>query len=155
MAIDESTLSEGHLKKLIFLRRSVGEELGDEVFAKWAARWGAGSGSKEDPVAKKIEQALAGFAGDRSLNLGRYGDTVRRARGKGSTGFVKTKKPEAVRGIAWNDLGHTSRDVYDVGKDVGAGSSPRRRGTPYPAVALQQRERIIPAQAGNTMYPLP
>ncbi len=34
---------------------------------------------------------LAGFAGDRSFNLGVYGYTIRRARGKGASGFVATK----------------------------------------------------------------
>ncbi len=42
MAIDESTLTKGHLKKLNFLRQSVGEELGEEVFAKWARAAGCG-----------------------------------------------------------------------------------------------------------------
>ena len=44
-----------------------------------------------DPVAQKIEQALAGFAGDRKFNLGNYEYTVRRARGKDASEFVATK----------------------------------------------------------------
>ncbi len=34
MAIDEATLSKGHLRKLNALRKSVGDELGDDVFSK-------------------------------------------------------------------------------------------------------------------------
>ena len=89
MAIDEGTLTKGHLRKLAALKKSVGDDLGEEVFAKWLARQAAAQ--KVDPVAEKIEQALAGFASDRKFNLGVYGYTIRRARGKGAIGFVATK----------------------------------------------------------------
>jgi len=89
MAIDESTLTKGQLRKLGALRRYVGDELGEEAFQKWLARQAVAA--RVDPVAQKIEQALAGFAGDRKLNLGVYGYTVRKARGKGVSGFVATK----------------------------------------------------------------
>ena len=92
MAIDEKTLTKGQTRKLTALRRSVGDELGEEVFGKWLAQQATASAPKADPVAEKIEEALAGFAGDRKFNLGVYGYTIRRARGKGATGFVATKK---------------------------------------------------------------
>ena len=69
MAIDESTLNKGHFRKLNYLRRLVGDELGNEVFSKWLARQAAASAVKVDPVARKIEQALAGFSGDRKSTL--------------------------------------------------------------------------------------
>ena len=94
MAIDESKLSKGQARKLNALRRSVGEELGEEVFGKWMAQQAAAATPKADPVAARIEEALAGFAGDRKFNLGLYGYTIRRARGKGATGFVATKNPK-------------------------------------------------------------
>ena len=89
MAIDESTLTKGQLRKLAALRRYVGDELGEEAFGKWMVRQAAAA--SVDPVAQKIEGALAGFAGDRKFKLGNYGYTVRRARGKGASGFVATK----------------------------------------------------------------
>lgn len=89
MAIDESKLTKGQLRKLGALRRYVGDELGEEAFGKWMAQQVAAA--KIDPVAQKIEQALAGFANDRSFSLGNYGYTVRRARGKGASGFAATK----------------------------------------------------------------
>ena len=89
--MDETKLTKGQARKLAALCRSVGDELGTEVFSKWLARQPAASAPKTDPVAKKIEHALAGFAGDRSFNVGVYGYTVRRARGKGASGFVATK----------------------------------------------------------------
>ncbi len=91
MTIDEGSLTKGKLRKLTALRRSVGDKLGEEVFLKWLAQQAAASAVKADPVAKKIEEALAGFAEDRSFKLGVYGYSIRRARGKGATGFVATK----------------------------------------------------------------
>ena len=89
MAIDESTLTKGQLRKLSALRRYVGAELGEEAFGKCMAQQAATA--KVDPVAQKIEEALAGLANDRSFNPGVYGFTIRRARGKGASGFVATK----------------------------------------------------------------
>ena len=94
MAINESTLTKGHLRKLNALRRSVGDGLGEEVFVKWLAQQTQAKAPKVDPVAAKIEEALAGFADDRRFNLGVYGYTVRRARGKGASGFVAAKNQQ-------------------------------------------------------------
>ena len=93
MAIDESTLTKGQLRKLGALRRYVGDELGEEAFGKWMAQ--QAEAASVDPVAEKIEAALAGLAGDRKFRLGNYGYTVRRARGKGASGFVaiRNEKP--------------------------------------------------------------
>ena len=97
MKIDETTLTKGQVRKLNALRKSVGDALGEEVFGKWLAQQQkASTTGRADPVAEKIQQALAGLAEDRSVTLGNYGYTVRRARGKGKSGFVATKnaKPE-------------------------------------------------------------
>ena len=97
MAIDESGLTKAHARKLNALRKSVGDKLGKEVFTRWLARQKkAPDARRADPVAEKIAEALAGYAGDRSFRLGNYGYTVRRSRGKGVSGFVavkNTKKP--------------------------------------------------------------
>ena len=69
MAINESTLAKGQLRKLNALRKSVDDALGEEVFAKWLAQQAQATAPKEDPVAVKIEEALARFADDRSFNL--------------------------------------------------------------------------------------
>ncbi len=92
MAIDESGLTKSDARKLNALRKSVGDKLGEEVFSKWLAqRKKASAARRPDPVAEKIVQALAGYAGDRNFRLGNYGYTVKRARGKGVTGFVAVK----------------------------------------------------------------
>ena len=97
MAINESKLTKGQVRKLKALRKSVGSELGEEVFSKWLAQQAtAAAEPKRDTIALKIEDALGGFVGDKSFRLGNYGYTIRRARGKGVSGFVVTKnaKPQ-------------------------------------------------------------
>ena len=88
MGIDEGKLTKGQVRKLNALRKSVGDELGEDVFRKWLTRQAAASAPKVDPVAAMIEEALANFDNDRKFNLGVYGYTVQRARGRGKSGFV-------------------------------------------------------------------
>ena len=94
---DETGLTKGLVRKLNALRKSVGGELAEEVFAKWLER-GAGSQakSKPDPVAMTIVNALAGFENDPKFKLGNQGYTLRRAKGKGASGFIayKNEKPK-------------------------------------------------------------
>ncbi len=92
--IDESKLTKGHLRKLSALRKSVGDKLGNEVFAKWLAQQAkAAAGPKADPVAEKIVAALeaSGLADQKYFRLGNHGYTIRKARGKGASAFVATK----------------------------------------------------------------
>ena len=92
MAIDETKLTKGHRRKLNALRKSVGDKLGEEVFSKWKALQDKKPAARRaDPVAEKIQAALADYVNDRNFRLGNYGYTVRRARGKGQSGFVATK----------------------------------------------------------------
>ena len=92
MAIDEKALNKGQQRKLNALRKSVGDRLGEQTFAKWLAQQSS-SKKKEtiDPVARKIGQALAELVKDKTVRLGNYGYTIRRSKGKGSAGFVVTK----------------------------------------------------------------
>ena len=97
MEVNEGKLTKGQVRKLNALRKSVGDALGEEVFGKWLAqRAKAAALPKADPVAVKIGEALARYAEDKSFRLGNYGYTIRRARGKGVSGFVvtKNKKPQ-------------------------------------------------------------
>ena len=78
------------------LRKSVGDDLADEVFARWFEREAASRAkSKPDPVAMKIVGALAGFENDPKFNLGNYGYTLRRTKGKGASGFIAYKNEKA------------------------------------------------------------
>ena len=98
MAIDETGLTKGQVRKLNALRKSVGDDLAEEVFAKWLERAAASSArSKPDPVAMKIVEALAGFENDPKFNLGNYGYTLRRAKGKGASRFIAHKNEKAEK----------------------------------------------------------
>ena len=90
MAIDETTLTKIQLRKLNALRKSVGSDLGEEVFVKWLARQ-ATQKAKVDPVAVKIVEALAVLENDPKFRLGNYGYTIRRVRGKGRSGFIASR----------------------------------------------------------------
>ena len=69
-SMDETTLTKGRIRKLNALRRLVGDELGEEAFSKWLAQQKKSSAARRaGPVAEKIEEALAGFVGDRSFTL--------------------------------------------------------------------------------------
>ena len=100
MAIDETGLTKGLVRKLNALRKSVGDDLAEEVFARWLEREAASQAtSKPEPVAMKIVGALAGFENDPKFNLGNYGYTLRRAKGKGASGFIAYKNEKADK--AW------------------------------------------------------
>ena len=92
MAINEKELTKGQIVKLNALRKSIGDDLAEDVFAKWMKRQAAAKVvEKADPVAEKLRAALAPLAKDETFRLGNQGYTVRRARGKGASGFIVTK----------------------------------------------------------------
>ena len=92
MGIDETGLPKGHVRKLNALRKSVGDDLAEEVFARWLEREASSQAkSKPDLVAMKIVEALAGFENDPKFNLGNYGYTLRRAKGRDAQGFIAYK----------------------------------------------------------------
>ena len=111
MAIDESALTNGRVRKLNALRKSVGDALGDEVFRKCLARQSQAAAPRADPVAQTIAMCarrarrpaaergsvLSSQSGIIDYTLGRYGYTIRRARGKG---LVATKNAKAWPGGA-------------------------------------------------------
>ena len=90
MSIDESTLTKGQIRKLNALRKSIGNDLAEDAFSKWLLRQ-ATEVPATDPVAEKIVAALGELENDRKFNLGLYGYTIRRAKGKGQSGFVAAK----------------------------------------------------------------
>ena len=92
MVIDEKALKKGELRKLNALRKSVGDDLAEDVFSKWLKRPATPQNADSpDPVAQKIAKALSGLEKDQSFRLGNKGYTIRRARGKGASGFIVSK----------------------------------------------------------------
>ena len=83
-------LTKGEIRKLNALKKSVGDELGEEVFIKWLVSQPKAPKVKPDPVAERIVNTLES-AGLANANLGLYGYTVRKARGIGASGLVAIK----------------------------------------------------------------
>lgn len=96
MSINEKDLTKGQFRKLNALRKSVGDDLAEDVFAKWLTRQEkAKPVEKADPVAEKLKDAIAGLEKDPAFRLGNQGYTVRRARGKGASGFIVEKNDKS------------------------------------------------------------
>ena len=78
--IDEAALTKGELRKLNALRKSIGEELGNEAFIKWYADQASGE-EVSDPNIELIENALSPLMD--KIRIPRGGAyAVRRGRGR-------------------------------------------------------------------------
>ena len=93
-------LTKGQIRKRNALRKSLGNKIADQAFAKWMkaeAKAASKKVTKKDAVAEKIAAALKPVAG-KSLNFGTYGYTIRRAKGKGSKGLLVTRNVKPAKG---------------------------------------------------------
>lgn len=78
--IDQRSLTKGELRKLAALRRSIGDDLADETFAKWYARQNQGL-EDGDPNIPIIEKALKPLM--KKLRVPKGGAyAIRRGRGR-------------------------------------------------------------------------
>ena len=91
MSIDQSTLTKGQVRKLNALRKSVGDDIAEEAFGKWMKTQSKTPKEDRDPVADALVVALSNLISDKSFKLGTKGYVVRRAKGKGASGFVAQK----------------------------------------------------------------
>ena len=91
MSIDHSTLTKGQVRKLNALRKSVGDDIAEDAFGKWMKSQSKTPKDVRDPVADALVAALANLTSDKSFRLGNKGYVVKRARGKGASGFVAQK----------------------------------------------------------------
>lgn len=79
-SVDEKELSKGQIRKLNALRKSIGDDLGDEAFAKWLAQSDGGD-SASDPNIEMLEDALSPLLGKLRIPRGNA-YAVRRGRGR-------------------------------------------------------------------------
>ena len=91
MTIDQSTLTKGQVRKLNALRKSVGNDIAENAFGKWMKNQSKTPKEVRDPVADALVAALSNLQNDKSFKLGNMGYVVRRAKGKGASGFVAQK----------------------------------------------------------------
>ena len=74
MAIKETSLNKGQIRKLNALRNSVGVKIGEEAFGKWLkeqakAKAKAVPKVQSDPVAEKILDAVKSLEKDKTVKL--------------------------------------------------------------------------------------
>ncbi len=91
MSVDQSTLNKGQVRKLNALRKSLGNDIAEDAFGKWMTAQTKTPKEVRDPVADALVAALANLNHDKSFKLGNKGYVVRRAKGKGVSGFVASK----------------------------------------------------------------
>ena len=91
MTIDQSSLTKGQVRKLNALRKSVGDDIAENAFGKWMTAQSQTPKDVRDPVADALVAALDQFKDDKTFRLGTKGYVVRRAKGKGASGFVTQK----------------------------------------------------------------
>ena len=91
MTIDQSTLTKGQIRKLNALRKSIGDDIAEDAFSKWMKSQTKTPKEVRDPVADALVTALANLNHDKSFKLGKKGYVVRRAKGKGASGFIAQK----------------------------------------------------------------
>jgi hypothetical protein len=82
--IDEGVLTKGELRKLNALRKSVGDTLGEQVFAKWLEkrRSAAGGADETDKNADLIAETVVSLIDEKGLKIRRGGYLVTRGRGR-------------------------------------------------------------------------
>ena len=91
MSVDHSTLTKGQVRKLNALRKSVGDDIAEDAFGKWMTTQSKKPKEIHDPVADALVAALSNLTSNKSFKLGNKGYVVRRAKGKGVSGFVAQK----------------------------------------------------------------
>ena len=91
MTIDQSTLTKGQVRKLNALRKSVGDNIAENAFGKWMKSQSKTPKVVRDPVADALVGALSNLTSDKGFRLGTKGYVVKRAKGKGASGFVAQK----------------------------------------------------------------
>ena len=91
MRINENTLTKGQTRKINALRKSLGNEIADNAFAKWMSTQIKENTVQVDPVAEKIKVALSSLAHDNVFRLGSKGYIIKRSKVKGASGFAVSK----------------------------------------------------------------
>ena len=91
MRTNENTLTKAQTRKLNALRKSLGNEIEDNAFAKWMKTQTKENTVQVDPVAEEIKVALSSLVHDNAFRLGSKGYIIKRSKGKGASGFAVSK----------------------------------------------------------------
>ena len=91
--MNKKSITKGQVRKLNALRKSLGNQIADKAFKEWLKQQAQQApAERADPVVNKLLAALKGLEKDKSINLGRKGYVIKRAKGRGvKSGFVVEK----------------------------------------------------------------
>ena len=91
--MNKKSITKGQVRKLNALRKSLGNQIADKAFKEWLKQHAKQApAERADPVVNKLLAALKGLEKDKSINLGRKGYVIKRAKGRGvKSGFVVEK----------------------------------------------------------------
>ena len=91
--MNKKSMTKGQVRKLNALRKSLGNQIADKAFKEWQKQQAKQvPAERADPVVNKLLAALKGLEKDKSINLGRKGYVIKRAKGRGvKSGFVVEK----------------------------------------------------------------
>ena len=91
--MNKKSMTKGQVRKLNALRKSLGNQIADKAFKEWLKQQATQApAERADPVVNKLLAALKGLEKDKSINLGRKGYVIKRAKGRGvKSGFVVEK----------------------------------------------------------------
>ena len=91
--MSKKSITKGQVRKLNALRKSLGNQIADKAFKEWLKQQAKQApAERADPVVNKLLAALKGLEKDKSINLGRKGYVIKRAKGRGvKSGFVVEK----------------------------------------------------------------
>jgi hypothetical protein len=90
--MDEIGLTKGQIRKLNYLRRSLGNNIADQAFSKWLKTQKLQKPATIfDPIAENIKTALQHLQDDKSINFGRFGYIIKRAKGRSAKGLSVTR----------------------------------------------------------------
>ena len=91
--MNKQSITKGQVRKLNALRKSLGNQIADKAFKEWLKQQAKQApAERADPVVNKLLAALKGLEKDKSINLGRKGYVIKRAKGRGvKSGFVVEK----------------------------------------------------------------
>ena len=78
----EKNLSKGHLRKLTALRKSLGDDIANKVFAEWYEKEGARGDGQEDKNAELVASTLWPLVESKKLVIPKTGYVVKRGRGR-------------------------------------------------------------------------
>ena len=130
MPFSDAELTKGQVRKLNALRKSIGDDLAEDVFGKWLQRQASRKlKEKLDPIAARIAEALAELTTDPTFNLGNYGYTVVRARGQGASGLSVRKNTKPTSGGDGLNHENPGRSASISGAAAEKLEEPQTRGT--------------------------